>query len=144
MTDENQKCPLCDATLEKKIPSQHINTVSWLQCPTPFAWATIYKHTVISHFIKESHAEHIYIPPFKISNWLERSNQPAISSLYKLSEIDFAKDTGAYLIDESPFNIDCIKNITFKEWKLIKELPLMKIESSEKMLERINLLLKFL
>jgi hypothetical protein len=148
MTDENQKCPLCAATLEKKFRVfehlQHIDTVGWLQCPTPFAWQVLYKYIVISHFIKDPHSEHIYLPPFKIDNWLEGSNQPGESWLHKLVEIDFAKDVGFYKIEEPPVYAKINDTITFKEWKLIKKFPLMKIESSEKMLERINLLLKFL
>ena len=148
MTDENQKCPLCQAVLEKKFRVsdhlQHIDTVSWLQCPTPFAWSVLYKQTIISHFVKESHGEHIYLPPFKIDNWLEGSNQPGESWLHKLVEIDFTKDIGFYIIDDPPIYSESNDSITFKEWRLITKLPFMKIESSEKMLERINLLLKFL
>lgn len=120
-------CPLCKTMLiNTKDRLGYVN----LDCPTLFKWDIDHGTTINYHYRLEiiiNTVEHFYIPPYYISNY----NFTKKSRVYKLYENHIILDqlgyehTGNYL-------------------KLVTQVPLIHPDTESKMMERVNLLTKFL
>lgn len=125
-------CPLCGDPLKEKLTRETSDGYAeYLEmlCSRKFEWETTYGTIIKSHYLLEKivfYTEVFYLPPFNIVNFNEKS----ISRIYKLYEqLTDLPEGGA---------------MNTKSWRFVAQVPLIKPDLEDKMLERVNLLLKFL
>lgn len=138
MTDDIL-CPLCSAITEEKTRAENI--VKWRQCPTPFAWSTIYKQIVVTHYTREPEGlEHFYLPPFRIDS----SHILGISSIFKLVKYELNNLGNKTIVINEPIELKEGVTVYIYDWQFITNTPLIKPGPADKMLEKVKLLLNFL
>jgi hypothetical protein len=120
MSFEINICPLC----QKAIFLRADHSYKIYSCQTQVEWKDITKTRKHSHYevetapiSQELDVQRAYILPYAIDSFANKSR------LYKLSKL---------------------KEHRFNKWQLIKELPLIKIDTEENLLNRIHKLLLFL
>lgn len=95
---------------------------------------------MITHYTMNNdiHAsEYMYIPPFRICN------KAGFSSITKLVEDKIPVSPGIYAVEETII-INGKHIIPWKHWVYVTKIPALKPEASDKMLERIKVLINFI
>lgn len=137
MSDETKMCPLCGAALEYKRKS--ISLGEYWMCPMPFMWATLHKNMMITHYtydVKDDVVtEYCYIKPYR----LKSSSGKTIIHKLSLGPLPGIRD-----IDYNVFIASKDEAAKYTYWQFIAETPTIKLDATDKVLERIKVLLTFL
>lgn len=116
---ETSACPLCGQVLRMRC----IAGVSVFDCPKTVQFTTSNGEEIKSHYEVEFDnrdcIQHMYVGPWSIDNFANATR----SRIYKLSSGD--RDTRI-------------------RWRLVKEIPMVRADVEEALLDRINKLMTFL
>jgi hypothetical protein len=93
---------------------------------------------MITHYTLDTKStEYMYLPPFRVCNYAGFSN------ITKLVEDEIPVSPGTYVTEET-ITISGKQVMPWKHWVYVTKIPALKPEASDKMLERIKVLINFI